>query len=272
MSDFNSSLPVITENNGDVVVKVADATTPSQQLAVDSSGRVVVKLDDGNGNIVTSQTSGAQRALDVGVNVSGVQVDPRAIRALTSSDTVTAVQATGTNLHVVVDSGTISATQGTSPWVVNETQVGGSSITLGQKTSANSYPVVIASDQSAIPVTISSTIAGTNINKYNTTVNLAANASANHDYAITAAKTFYGRKFWASGSGKIRMDAQTSPDGVTFTTFWTGFNSTATPNISVDLDLLAITDTGAGAKMRIIITNDDKQAFDVFSTISGTEN
>lgn len=92
MSDFNSSLPVRTENNGDVAVKIVDGTTVSQALAVDASGRLTTKLDDGNGNVVTSQASGAQRALDVGINVSGVQIDPRSIRALTASDIVTAAQ------------------------------------------------------------------------------------------------------------------------------------------------------------------------------------
>ena len=92
MADINSSLPVRTESAGDVIAKIADATTPSQQLAVDSSGRIVVKLDDGSGNLVTSQVNGTQRALDVGINVSGVQIDPRSIRALTSADVVTANQ------------------------------------------------------------------------------------------------------------------------------------------------------------------------------------
>jgi len=47
----------------------------------------------------------------------------------------------------------------------NITQVGGSSITLGQKTMANSFPVVIASDQSAVPISGSVTAnAGTNLN------------------------------------------------------------------------------------------------------------
>jgi hypothetical protein len=49
-------------------------------------------------------------------------------------------------------SGTVTANQGTSPWVDNLTQVGGSSISLGQKASAASLPVVLASDQSSIPV------------------------------------------------------------------------------------------------------------------------
>ncbi len=92
MSDINSSLPIRTQNNGDVVINIADGTIQSQLLAVDSAGRVTTKLDDGAGNVITSQSNGTQRALDVGVNVAGVQVDPRAIRSLTSADTVTANQ------------------------------------------------------------------------------------------------------------------------------------------------------------------------------------
>ena len=94
MSDYNSSLPIRTENNGDAAVKVVDGTTPAQALAVDASGRVTVKNADGAGNALTSQASGAQRALDVGINVAGTQIDPRVIRALTSSDVVSVVQST----------------------------------------------------------------------------------------------------------------------------------------------------------------------------------
>jgi len=40
MADFDSSLPVRTEAAGDVIVKVADATTPSQQLTVEADGSI----------------------------------------------------------------------------------------------------------------------------------------------------------------------------------------------------------------------------------------
>lgn len=160
MSDYNSSLPVRTENNGDIVAKIGDGTTPSQQLAVDSSGRITAKLADGSGNAVTSQVNGAQRALDVGINVAGVQIDPRSIRALTSSDVVTAAQGSanstanawpikltdGTNVTAVKAASTAAAAadpsvvvafspnsplptgantigsvnQGTSPWVTKD--------------------------------------------------------------------------------------------------------------------------------------------------------
>lgn len=39
-----------------------------------------------------------------------------------------------------------AVTQGTTPWVDNISQVGGSAITLGQKTTANSFPVTLSSD------------------------------------------------------------------------------------------------------------------------------
>lgn len=53
-------------------------------------------------------------------------------------------------------SGTVTANQGTAnatPWNENIAQFGGSVVSLGQKVSASSIPVVIASDQSALPVT-----------------------------------------------------------------------------------------------------------------------
>lgn len=94
MADFDSSLPIRTQNNGDVVAFLADGTVPTQLLSIDSSGRISSKLFDGSGVAITSQTNGAQRALDVGINVAGVQIDPRQIRALTSADVVSVVQST----------------------------------------------------------------------------------------------------------------------------------------------------------------------------------
>lgn len=94
MSDFNSSLPVRTQTNGDVVAFLADGTTPSQLLAISSAGHISSNLFDGSGTAITSQVNGAQQALDVGIDVGGVQIDPRQIRALTASDVVSVVQST----------------------------------------------------------------------------------------------------------------------------------------------------------------------------------
>lgn len=150
MSDFNSSLPIRTEANGDAVIRLVDGSTTSQYLAIDAAGLIGSKLYDAAGTGITSQVNGSQQALDVGINVAGVQIDPRSIRALTSADVVTADQGApntnangwfvritdGTNNASVTAGGALdvslvtalpagannigSVNQGTSPWIVKD--------------------------------------------------------------------------------------------------------------------------------------------------------
>lgn len=85
-------------------------------------------------------------------NQGGLWSTGRTWTLTSGSDSVTTVPS-GTQTIT----GTVSATQGTSPWVDNLTQVGGASISLGQKVMAQSLPITIASDQSALPVSQSGT-------------------------------------------------------------------------------------------------------------------
>lgn len=353
MSSSQLPLPVKTLSNGDVAAKIVDGTTPSQALSVDSTGRITVKLDDGSGNVITSQSNGAQRALDVGIDVAGVQVDPRQVRALTATDVVTAnikdsagasitlgqkVSATSLPVVIASDQSTISVKDLSDGPVVPGTVAANSSLAGGQYNTA--LPTLTAAQQSAIqldasgrliirpltaaldtvvanqgaanptpwnsnmaqiagaipsatnalpaqittsgafvsntnplPVTFASQLAGTPVNKYNTTAAVAAGATTNHNYTVTATKTFYGKKFFASSAGMIRIDVIASPDGITFTNVvYTAFSSVASPNISIDMDQLVVLDAGVGAVVRIVITNLEAiSAQDAFSTISGTE-
>lgn len=108
MSDAFGETPIRSQLPGqvlpdDVIVKLGDATNPTtQQAKVDTNGSQYTVIADVSGNDVTTQANGAQRALDVGIDVAGVQIDPRQIRALTSADVVT-------------------AQQGTSPWIATAT-------------------------------------------------------------------------------------------------------------------------------------------------------
>lgn len=355
MADIASELPIRTQlpgqaNYDDVIVKVADGTTSSQLLGVDASGRVTVKLNDGAGNAITSQANGGQQALDVGINVGGVQIDPRQIRALTAADVVTAQQGTspwitkdqsdgpvtpgtvasfsqlaggqfntalptltnGQQAALQVDSsGRLIVNLGTSipagannigqvgvtnlPATVdtNYGTVGASTIRsaaqVGNATGAADFnngatgaqTLRVAanlavgganvSGTNPVPVSLTGVLVGTSVNDYNTAAAVAANATSNHTYTITAGKTFNGKKIWASASGAMKIEVQISPDGSTYTTKWVGFNSAATPNITIDLDELVFLESGTGSTVRIIRTNVDKKAMDVYSTISGTE-
>jgi len=339
MSDFNSSLPVRTETNGDVVVKVVDSTTPSQGLNVDAAGKVTTKLNDGAGNAVTSQASGAQQALDVGINVGGTQIDPRQVRALTASDTVTVV-ATDLDIRnlvfatdkvdvsgstVALDATTLAALENTSVTVTNAAgaaavniQDGGNSITvdgtvavsnlpatvdtnygtvgantirvasqLGNATGAANYGngvtgaqtlrtaanlAVAGADVSAlnpIPVVLSSDPSGTEINNYNTAGSVASAASSNHDYPVTAAKTLILTQIIAAASGKMKIEVQVETSTNVFATRYVQFNSTAAPNMI--MEFASPVQIAAGLRVRIIRTNLDNQAQDLYSTICGNE-
>lgn len=72
MSDFASSLPVRTENNGDVVVNISDATTPSQKTAVDTHGSLSVLLRDAAGTAISSSTINSLDRLNVYLSSEGV--------------------------------------------------------------------------------------------------------------------------------------------------------------------------------------------------------
>lgn len=106
----------LTSIDNDIDVTLSTRASSANQ----TNGTQKTQLVDPSGVSVTSQTNGTQRALDIGINVSGVQVDPRQIRALTSSDQVTianpSIAVTGpltdTQLRAtpVPISGTITAT------------------------------------------------------------------------------------------------------------------------------------------------------------------
>ncbi len=411
MSDINSGLPFRTQipgqtNYDDVVTKLADGVTASQLASVDTFGSVKSRIADATGAVVTSQNNGTQRALDVGINVAGVQIDPRITRALTAADVVTVQQGTspwitkdqsdgpvtpgtaaafsqlmggqynstfptlttGQQSAIQLDSsgrqlvaavltqdqnyGTVGAnTLRVAAQIGNATgaadfnfgsvsaqtlrvasQIGnatgsvdynfgaasaqtlrsaalignatglvdfnygvvsaqtirvasqmgnatgvasfGNGVTGTQTLRVAANLAVAGTDVSAtnpVPVTFSAAPLGSPVNNFNTVSAVAAAATSNHDYTITTAKTFQGKKIWASASGLLKIEVQASPDGVTFSTIWVGFNSTSEPNIPIDMDQMVFLDSGTGSKIRIIRTNMDKKAMDVYSTISGVE-
>jgi len=246
MSDINSSLPIRSEADADqrVQIKIVDYTTPTQGAEVDTSGRVHVMVDniageeiptqanlhDGAGTAITSQVNGTQQALDVGINVAGVQVDPRSIRALTSSDVVSA--------NIRDAAGTAFSTS------------------------------------NPLPVTVSIDGAGVETHNYLQSAAVAANATANHTLVIATGTTFYLTDVYGSASGKMKIEVQIGDGAVSeaFTTKFVQFNSTAETNTHVDIQKTALKVVGTvnGTTIKIIRTNLDKTAQDLYTTIVGS--
>jgi hypothetical protein len=111
---------------------------------------------------------------------------------------------------------------------------------------------------------------GTERVSYDTTSAVAAGASDNHDFVFTNAAKLFQIHATASGKLKVEVQIETGSATNTFNTVMVGFNSTSTPNI--DLALSKYASVPAGARVRVIRTNRDNQAQDVYSTIIGLES
>ena len=236
MADYNSSLPVRTENAGDVISKIADATTPSQQLKVEADGSINVK---DNGGSLTVDASDLD-IRDLSHTQDSVKIgDGTDFLAVNADGSINAV-ATATNLDIRDLS---AATDSITAWIKDEAGVAFSN--------ANPLPVSLIDGS------------GSEINNYDTSAAVASGASDNHDYAVTGDLLF--KRVWASASGKMKIEVQ-ADTGSGYQTIAVGFNSTANPNIEVNFGPVQL---ASGDDIRIIRTNKDNQAQDVYSTIIG---
>lgn len=304
MSDYNSSLPIRTENDGDVVIKVADATVPSQQLTVNADGSV--NITDNAGSLTVDAVNLDIRDLvfatdKVDVSGSTVALDAPTLAALESITVQNGAGAAAVNIQDGGNSITVDGTvelgattlaalesitvQNPSGAGAVNIQDGGNSITVDAvdldirdlthvsdsvKIGDGTDFLAVNTDGS-INVVIADATPGTAINNYNTVAAVAAAATSNHDYTVTAAKTFYLNQVEATASGKVKIEVQieTAAASGTFNTRFVQFNSTADTNMTIHLEN-PIT-VAAGVRVRVIRTNKDNQAQDLYSTISGYE-
>src|SRR5271154_2675737 len=96
------------------------------------------------------------------VTVAAVESGTWTVQALEAGTwTVQALEA-GTWTVQALQAGSWTAQQGGAPWSQNITQIGGVAVALGSTTSASSIPVVIASNQSAVPIsgTVTAVLSG----------------------------------------------------------------------------------------------------------------
>jgi hypothetical protein len=117
MADFNSSLPVRTQNNGDVVINVADGTTETQLLAISAAGAISLT----SGGSVTGGTAASVSQLAGGQYNTVLPTLTNAQQASLQLD------AAGRLLvDIGASSGSVSVTQSTSPWVTSDLADGSS--------------------------------------------------------------------------------------------------------------------------------------------------
>lgn len=145
---------------------ISGAGIPRVTVSSDSSVQSVQsgtwnqRLQDGSGNAITSQTSGAQRALDVGIDVAGVQVDPRTRTwsLLSGTDSVSSIQSgswtTGRTWSLLNTTDSVNSVQSGS-WTTGRTW---SLLNTTDSVNVGNFPSTYAVTQSTSPWVISGTV------------------------------------------------------------------------------------------------------------------
>lgn len=154
----------------------------------------------------------------------------------------------------------VAVISGPSPQSVNLTEVGGAAISEGQNTSANSVPVVIASDQSAIPISAASLPLPTGAATAALQSNVQSAPGTPQTEAITIQGNASGIAIPVSGTVAVTAQNDVSPATQNITTQDLASTSTAQAN-----GQNAITGTPtAGSAASFVIAS--KESIEVQST------
>lgn len=167
--------------------------------------------------VTVVQPSGSNLHVDVD-NFPAIQPVSGTVAVSNFPASQVVTQPTGTNLHTVVDnfpaiqpvSGTVTVDAGTGTFDQNLMEVGGSAFALGQAVSAASLPVVIASDQSPIPVTGTITTSP-DVNVHDGSGNSISSTGTSLNVDVTNTVTVAGTITANAGSGTFAISAVSLP-------------------------------------------------------------
>ena len=226
-------------------------------LASDSTGQVTLAAGANIiGSLTADQTVDLNKVAGTATAVNNGAASTGTIRVTVANDSM-GVIGLNTGSNVI---GSLVANQS-----VNEAQIAGTATTVNiGNASAGTQRVVIASDQPTLNVAIAAA-SGTLVNDYKNATAIAAAATDNHDYTVTALKTLTLNRIYAAASGKAKMEIFLNA-----VSKYVQLNSTANPNMEIDLKELGVT-VAAGLVVRVALTNLDNQSQNLYSTIIGTE-
>ena len=308
MADYDSSLPVRTENDGDIAAKISDATIPSQQLKVNVDGSIDVNAQVTNSNLDASTDN---VAISDGTDVLAIEADGSINVNTTIAGTVDVSGSTVTiqePLSIDDNGGSITvdgsvSLLGTSAvsatdldirdltFATDTVNVSGSEVSLDAATLAALESVTVTAtdldirDLTAASDSVSAHLfdeTGAAYSEANPLPVLTVNNPGNKvtDYQTTAsvAKDAVVTHSYTvtAGFDFCGQEAWASGSGkikvevlVGGAVVFVGFNSTSNPNIRIPLDLAV--GAPAGTVVAIRITNRDNQTQDVYSTLTGIE-
>lgn len=278
MADFDSRLPVRALAT-DVTVEVADAAGSTINPAKEDGNLLAIKTQTDkltfastrlvvDGSQVTQPVSGTfwqatQPISAVSLPLPTGAATEATLAALDAKVTTTAngIKVDGSAVTQPISAVSLPLPTGAATEATLSALSAKLPSSLGQKTMANSLAVVIASDQSAIPVTFSPT-ATVEVIDFKKATAIAANASDTHSY--TPGSTVKLDQIEASASGQVKVEVKVGVTGAEVSQ-WVAFTSKGDLKASLKLPN-PITVTTADSVL-VIITNLDNQAMDVYSSI-----
>lgn len=257
MADYDSSLSIRSEADGAderVHVKIVDSANPdTQQATVDTDSNVKVA-------VYGDTPAGADEALRLS-ELGAAAVD--GIYDATNNTDPSQV-------------GLVALVRNASPADSQQTQ----RLTAVTSTDTTVRALDVALRDSAgdalsttnpLPVFIAQS-SGDEVHDFDLASTIAKDATSNHDYSVASGDVFLLSKLHAAASGKMKVQLQVGDGAVseTFTTVAVNFNSTANPECSIKLDPpLVVTGTANTTTVRVIRTNLDNQAQDLYTTFMG---
>lgn len=304
MSDINSALPIRTEGDVSekVQVRILDASNDANKLKVNADGSIDVNIaepvtvDSTDLDIRDLSASQDNVAISDGTDTLAINADGSLNAVVTATDldirdldfAQDSVDVSGSsNVGVVATDLDIRDLD----FAQDSVDVSGSSVSVSGSVTVSATDLDIrdlshsqdsvkigdgtdflaVNSDGSLNVVISDSTPGTPVNSYNKATALAAAASSNHDYTVTALKTLNLNQVWGSASGKLKIEVQveTAVASGVFNTIFVSFNSTANPAVDIDIDNPPL--VAAGVRVRVIRTNLDNQPQDVYSTIGGFE-
>ena len=139
---------------------------------------------------------------------------------------------------------------------------------LGATDSDGSLSVTLATDQSPMPVYITTAVVGAPLVQFATDNDVAAGDVLENEYVPGATMTL--DRVQASATGRVKVEVfvgATGDIGDPDTLRWVGFNSTANPNVNIDCSEYRILPT---EEVKVVVTNyESATAQALYSTIVG---
>ena len=255
MSDYDSGLPIRSEADGTderVLSKIQDGADPG---GVDKTTEVSEKLlhtrshgEDPSGTKRQLKLSEEGKANTDGDYDASTNTEPSS-SGLVAHDRTASPDETHQNQRV-------TAVSGADDTVCLDVAI--------RDESGQPY-----SDSNPMPVALSEN-EGSEIHDFDQASAVPKDNTADHDYVVASGVTVLLHGFKASASGKMKVELQIGDGDLTevFATKVVDFNSTAKPAVDGDFFRVPIKVTGTvnGTTIRLVKTNRDNQAQDLYST------